>query len=238
MRSAPRFSAPQAAAIWLALLLGACGEKSAQPPALPPPAPASPAAPPASGAATVILPPSGEITTSVRFPGPAAGPSAAGATPPPPGQGPPDLDQLMSRLAAEQGAGLRGARITVHRAWPYRGYSHLAPDPAAALPARLVAIDLTVEGHAAAFDPDDIEIVDGITRVSYGSDPHVTFIRGPGEVIRDPAQIPAAPAPLRMLLIYAFPQHTRTFTLAYWNQILLPDPRGFESEGWGLPYPE
>lgn len=210
----------------LSSLVG-CGEK--QPPAALPPAEIqSPPAP------TVVLPPTGEITTGVltpsspttRIPGEAEKNQA--------------VNVLLNQVKDAQSAALRDARITVNAAWPYTGYSTLAPDPASAIPARLVAIDLTISGHTPAFDQDDIEIVDGITSVSYGSDPQVTVINGPGKIISDPLLVPVAPAPLRLLLIYAFPKNTQTFTLYYWGQKLIAEPRGFDpaTNGWSLPAPE
>lgn len=219
--------------------LGACGDK-AEPTPPPSQAPtAEPTEPPAPPAPSVVLPPTGEITTGalspstpdIRLPSEAEKQAAAQ-------QQQAALGQLMDGLRQRQAAGLDGATVTVNAAWPYQGYSTLAPDPAAGIPARLVAVDLTVEGHTADFDPDDIEIVDGVTLVSYGSDPHLTLIKGPGQVLAEGDAIPAAPAPLRMLLIYAFPKATRTFTLYYWGKALLAAPRPFDAEGWGLPYPE
>ncbi|MCB1090004.1 MAG: hypothetical protein KDL87_00630 [Verrucomicrobiae bacterium] len=181
---------------------------------------------------TVVLPATGNITTGTLTPSstPTRIPSAA--------EQQQALDLVMNRLAQGQAAGLKNARITVNAAWNYKGYSYLSPDPAAAIPVRMVAIDLTVEGHTSEFDPDDIEIVDGITLVSYDSNPHLSVIQSPGVVIEDPNQIPKAPAPLRLMLIYAFPKNTPTFTLFYWGQKLLDKPHGFDAEGWGLPYPE
>jgi hypothetical protein len=236
-------SRPLAVVLLAAILssLVACGDRSSETPPSPDPpvtdpsapAPAPAPAPPTRGqpAPTVTLPLSGDITTG------ALTPSSESVRVPSEEEKQRALDQVMNRLADQQAAGLRDAKITVNAAWPYEGYSMLSPNPASAIPARMVAIDLTVSGHTAAFDPDDIEIVDGITLVSYGSDPHLSVIRGPGEVITDPKAIPVAPAPIRLLLIYAFPKGTKTFTLFYWGQKLLDQPRGFDAEGWGLPYP-
>lgn len=192
----------------------------------------SPDTPPAPAVEKVTLPPSGQVTTSV---GATSSPETRQLSPEEQAK---VLDLMMNRLAERQSQGLGGGRVKVNAAWEYDGYSHLAPNPASEIPARMVAIDLTVEGHTADFDPDDIEIVDGVTYISYASDPHLTFIKGPGEIITAPADIPVAPQPTRMLLIYAFPKASQKFTLYYWGEKLLTQPREFEASGWGLPFPE
>lgn len=187
---------------------------------------------PESGASS--LPQSGQITTSAPGAAPANGqPQVLTAE-----QQAKVLDLMMNRLADRQSKGLGGGKITVNAAWKYDGYSYLSPNPASEIRARMVAIDLTVKGHTPDFDPDDIEIVDGLSKISYASDPHLTFIKAPGEPITSPKDIPHAPNPTRMLLIYAFPVDSSTFTLYYWGKDLLNEPMEFEESGWGLPFPE
>lgn len=194
------------------------------------PPPASPAT--AAPGNTVIMPPSGQITTSANTP------STGERRLLTPEERARALNLMMNRLAEGQAKGLGDGSVTVHGAWQYDGYSYLAPNPKAAIPARMIAVELTVSGHRKEFDPDDIEIVDGLTKISYGSDPHLTLIEGPGKPIADPAKYPIAPAATRMLLIYAFPKESRTFTLYYWGQELLDEPMTLEASGWGLPFPE
>jgi hypothetical protein len=74
--------------------------------------------------------------------------------------------------------------------------------------------------------------------VSYGSDPHVTYLDGDAKPLGEGAEIPAGPDPARALLIYAFPESTPKFTLYYWGKNLLPEPMAFQESGWGLPYPK
>ena len=218
---------PIAALLAVALPLASCGDRAeeASPPIDPAPAQSEPAP-------SVTLPRTGDITTGSLTP------STAPVRLPSDAEKQQALDTVIEGMRARQAAALENAQVTVNAAWPYEGYSTLSPDPASAIPARMVAVDLTVSGHTADFDPDDIEIVDGITMVSYGSDPHLAVIKGPGEVITDAKMMPIAPAPMRLLLIYAFPKTTRTFTLYYWGRNLLDKPRGFDAAGWSLPYPE
>ncbi len=214
--------------------LGACGDRGPNPDdsAEAPPAEATSTTPGTAPPPVVTLPPSGEITTSAATP---SSPATRQLSPEEQAQ---VLNLMMNRLADRQAKGLGNGFVHVNGAWHYDGYSILSPNPASEIPARMVAIDLTVQGHTAEFDPDDIEIVDGLTMVSYGSDPHLTFLRGPREPIEDPREFPVAPKPTRMLLIYAFPKGSQKFTLFYWGQKLLKEPMTFEPSGWGLPYPE
>ncbi|MCB1064434.1 MAG: hypothetical protein KDN20_16135 [Verrucomicrobiae bacterium] len=190
--------------------------------------------PPAQAAPTnaVTLPPTGQITTSASTP---SSPSTRQLTPEEQSR---VINQMMTQMADRQAKALNNASVKVNGAWYYDGYSTLSPNPASEIPARMVAIDLTVQGHTPDFDPDDIEIVDGLTMVSYASDPHITFLKGTEEIIEKPQEIPMAPHATRMLLIYAFPKSSPKFTLVYWGQKLLKTPMTFEASGWGLPFPE
>ncbi len=147
------------------------------------------------------------------------------------------LDGLMQARARQQAEGLGSGSVKVNGAWHYTGYSHLTPDPAAAIEARLIAVDVTVSGHTPFFDIDDIEVVDGITMISYGSDPHAEFLTPEG-TLPGPGQYPAAaPAPVRLLLIYGFPKNTASFHLYYWGKQLTLNPVPIGESGFTLPYP-
>lgn len=147
------------------------------------------------------------------------------------------VDEIIRVRAQQQAEGLGGGKVKVNGAWNYTGYSWLAPDPAAAIDARLVAVDLTISGQTPFFDYDDIEIVDGITKLSYGSDPHIALLTDSGE-LAPPAQVPKpAPGLNRWLLIYGFPQKTESFLLYYWGKSLTPEPQPISPGGLELPYP-
>lgn len=147
------------------------------------------------------------------------------------------LDAVFQARAKQQAEGLGTGSVKVNGAWNYTGYSYLAPNPAAAIEARLVAVDVTVSGHTPFFDFDDIEIVDGVTLLSYGSDPHAEFLN-PDGTLKEPDQLQdEAPAPSRWLLIYAFPKETPAFHLYYWGKQLTPVPVQIAPSGRSLPFP-
>lgn len=207
----PRPLAPTFATLAALLLLVACGGEAPTPADTPPP--------PAPD------------TTQAPAPGAPEGPEPTD----PASQ---VMGRELHRLATRQAHGLGQGVVKVHGAWNYSGYSYLSPDPAALIPARLVAIDLTVSGHTTDFDLDDIEIVDGGTKLSYGSDPHVTFLTPDGKTLPEDQPVPVAPAATRVLLIYGFPKSTPTFELYYWGNRLTGQPVKLAESGWGLLYPE
>ncbi len=147
------------------------------------------------------------------------------------------LDQILQIRARQQAEGLGGGSVKVNGAWNYTGYSTIAPDPAAAIEARLVAVDVTIAGHTPFFDIDDIEIVDGATMVSYGSDPDAEPLTSAGGLLTGGGSLPEAPAATRWLLIYAFPKETATFHLYYWGKALTLKPVEIGAAGLSLPYP-
>lgn len=147
------------------------------------------------------------------------------------------LDQLLQVRARQQAEGLGTGSVKVNGAWNYSGYSTIAPDPAAAIEARLVAVDVTISGHTPFFDLDDIEIVDGATLLSYGSDPHAEPLGPDGKLLPLAEDAPEAPAESRWLLIYAFPKATPIFHLYYWGKQLTFKPVEVGRTGLSLPYP-
>lgn len=147
------------------------------------------------------------------------------------------VDALLQARAKQQAEGLGGGKVVVNGAWNYTGFSTLSPDPSAAIEARLVAVDVTISGHTPFFDVDDVEIVDGSSMVSYGSDPHLTPLASEGKILPDSEPLPEAPAESRWLFIYAFPKNTPTFHLYYWGKQLTSEPVEIAPAGMELPYP-
>lgn len=147
------------------------------------------------------------------------------------------IEGVIQVRAKQQAEGLGTGSVKVNGAWPYSGYSTLAPDPSVAIEARLVALDVTVSGHTPYFDIDDIEIVDGESLVSYGSDPHAEPLGPDGALLPPGEVVGVAPDPSRWLLIYAFPKATLRFHLFYWGKCLTAEPVGFGTGGLSLPYP-
>lgn len=210
-----------------ALSLAACGEKTPDP-ADPPAAEAPAAGAQAAGAQAAGAPVSGAPVTI-----PSGGEPRELTTE----EQKQVIDGVMQARAKQQAEGLGSGSVKVNGAWHYTGYSHLSPDPAAAIEARLIAVDVTVSGHTPFFDIDDIEVIDGITMISYGSDPHVEFLNAEGGVLPAGDLPPAAPDPVRLLLIYAFPKNTTTFHLYYWGKQLTLNPVAIGQSGLALPYP-
>ncbi|MEM6278320.1 MAG: hypothetical protein AAF733_02500 [Verrucomicrobiota bacterium] len=147
------------------------------------------------------------------------------------------VDQLLRIRAKQQAEGLGSGGARVNGAWEYRGYSYLSPNPDAAIEARLVAVDLTISGHTRHFDLDDIEIVDGASLMSYGSDPHATALTLEGDVLPHGEEPELPPKASRWLLIYAFPKQSPAFHLYYWGRSLTREPIEFGKAGLELPYP-
>lgn len=145
-----------------------------------------------------------------------------------------DLDQVLAAVRQKQAGGLGTGSLKVNKAWTYIGFSHLD----AVSGARLVAVDATVTGHTPDFDFDDIEIIDGANRTSYGSDPQITLLTPEGKALPDSDPFTPAPGPVRVLLIYGFPKETQDFTLYYWGKNLLQKNHNIEASGWELPFPE
>ncbi|MDF1861539.1 MAG: hypothetical protein P1U87_15080 [Verrucomicrobiales bacterium] len=147
------------------------------------------------------------------------------------------LNGIMRAKAQEQAEGLGGGRVKVNGAWEYKGYSYLSPDPNAAIEVRLVAVDITVSGHTEFFDIDDIEIVDGASLMSYGSDPHATPLALDGGLLKEGDTILAPPKENRWLLIYGYPKKSPTYRLYYWGRELTPEALEFKESGIELPFP-
>jgi len=144
------------------------------------------------------------------------------------------LNQALTAIRMKQAGGLGNGTVEVNSAWTYTGYSFLD----AVSGARLVAVDVTITGHTSDFDFDDIEIIDGASRISYGSDPHITLLSPDGKARPDAHQWPPPPDPVRVMLIYGFPKETKSFTLYYWGKNLLRENHSVESSGWELPFPK
>jgi len=147
------------------------------------------------------------------------------------------VDSLLQARAKQQAAGLGNGKVKVNGVWNYTGYSFLSPDPSAAIEARLVAVDVTISGHTPFLDIDDVEVVDGSSMVSYGSDPHVTPLTMDGSILPESDPLPEAPAASRWLFIYAFPKNTPSLHLYYWGKQLTPTPIEITPSGMELPYP-
>ena len=152
-----------------------------------------------------------------------------------PEQLPPDVRGAVEDTMRRQSAAGDEAVATIHRAYPYEGYSWFEP----AADAKLVAVDVEFVGYTPDFDLDDIDLIDGVTGENYGSDPQIALLTPDGQLAKDEArEWPAAPKPLRLLLIYAAPRSLQSVRLGYWDMDLTA--RAFPIAGGGpsLPQPE
>jgi hypothetical protein len=145
-----------------------------------------------------------------------------------PDQLPPEVRGAVEDTIRRQSVAAADAVATIHRAYPYEGYSWFEPTAEG----KLVAVDVELTGYTADFDLDDIDLIDGVTGENYGSDPQVALLTPDGELAKDEArEWPAAPKPLRVLLIYAAPLSLQSVRLAYWDQDLTT--RAFPVAGKG-----
>ena len=155
---------------------------------------------------------------------------------------PEEQKQVMNRIiqerAKQQANGLGTGSLKPNQAWNYTGYSYLSPNPETAIEARMVAVDITLTGHTADFDIDDVEIVDSKTFASFGSDPHVEFLSLDGKLMKMGDRPAPAPRASRWLLIYAFPKSLDEFRLFYWGRQLTAAPVKIDPDGWEIPYPK
>lgn len=152
-----------------------------------------------------------------------------------PEQLPRDVRGAVEDTMRRQSAAGDEAVATIHRAYPYEGYSWFEP----AAEAKLVAVDVEFVGYTADFDLDDVDLVDGVTGENYGSDPQIALLTPEGQLAKDEArEWPPAPKPLRLLLIYAAPRSLQSVRLGYWGRDLTPRAFPIAGKGPSLPRPE
>jgi hypothetical protein len=148
---------------------------------------------------------------------------------------PPEVRGAVEDTARRQAVAADRAGATIHRAYPYDGYSWYEPTSEG----KLVAVDVEFVGYAADFDLDDIDLIDGVTGDNYGSDPQIALLTPDGQLAKDEAkEWPPAPKPLRLLLIYAAPRSLESVRLGYWGQDLTVRPFPIGGRGPSLPPPD
>ncbi|MCA9027403.1 MAG: hypothetical protein KDA86_19490 [Planctomycetaceae bacterium] len=148
---------------------------------------------------------------------------------------PPEVAKAMESVSREQSQGLNDAKVTVHRAYEYSGYTWLEPIEIA----KLIAVDVEFRDYNQGLDLDDVDIIDGDSNENYGSDPHIASLTLDGTLSPDvdDSSWPDDLGPLRVLLIYAFPKDSKTIKLGYWGQELTPKPIPISGDGPVLPKP-
>ena len=144
---------------------------------------------------------------------------------------PPVIQKAIEATAARQATAARGMTTTIHRAYNYKGYSWHEESPEG----KVVAVDVEFGGYSPAFDLDDIDLVDGASGESYGSNPEVALLRPDGsQAIDEHRDWPVPPGPLRVLLIYSAPRTMRAAKLTYWDQALTPQASKLQNTGPAL----
>jgi hypothetical protein len=163
---------------------------------------------------------------------PAAGPTITANSD---NQPPAEIASAAREAAGGQSRGLDGAKVTVHRAYDYRGYSEIKPNDKS----KLIAIDVEFVGYNMNLDLDDVDIVNGQSNDNYGSDPHIIALTQDGAVAADPddSSWPKDMGPLRTLLVYAVPKDLSSIKLSYWGHELTPAAIPVAGEGPALPQP-
>ncbi len=149
---------------------------------------------------------------------------------------PPDVVKALESVSREQSLGLKDAKVTVHRAYEYSGYTWIVPIKTA----KLIAVDVEFSTYNQGLDLDDVDIIDGQSNNNYGSDPHIAHLTGSGNLATDvdDSSWPDNLGPLRVLLIYTLPKESKTIKLGYWGQELTANPVPITGDGPLLPNPK
>jgi hypothetical protein len=132
--------------------------------------------------------------------------------------------------------GLMNADVIVHRVYDYRGYTWIEPIEGA----KRIAVDVEFRNYRLGIDLDDVDILNGETKENYGSDPDIARLNLDGTLAADfeTAELPVNLGPMRVLLIYAFPESVNAIMLSYWGQELTPKPIPITGDGPELPKPD
>ena len=145
----------------------------------------------------------------------------------------PEVQATIQAVMDSQARGLDGAKVTVHRAYNYQGFSWIEPVEGA----KLVAIDVGLADYSVGIDLDDVEIIDGETDENFGSDPDIVFLTDDGEPFSDNQPAQSFGEPIRVLLIYAVRESTGSIKLGYWGKEIMSEPVLLEEDGLTLPAP-
>lgn len=139
---------------------------------------------------------------------------------------PDSISEALAIIGSIQADALKDAKVSVHRAYLYEGYSWFEPAP----DQRLVAVDVEFVNYLRGFDLDDVDVIDADSNENYGSDPYIGELTPAGERAFD--------APIRRILVYSIPKSCKAIKLSYWNQLLTPDGVPLADDGPSLPSPE
>ncbi len=143
----------------------------------------------------------------------------------------PEVQQTMQAIIQKQSQGLKGAKVSINRAYNYHGFTYMEPVDGA----KLIAVDASFSNYAGGFDLDDVDIVDGTTNESYGSNPDIVFLTSEGVPYPNNEPTQEAGAPIRVVLIYAVRESTTAIKLGYWGTEILEVPYNLQDSGPEMP---
>ena len=144
-----------------------------------------------------------------------------------------DPDTVGRDIAQKQSQGLKNATATAFRAYIYQGSASYVEEPDKY---KLVAVDVTFSGSSENFDLDDVDLINGVTGVNYGSDPEIAFLKDDGSF--KAWSVDELHDPFRVLLVYMVPKSVASIKLSYWGQNLVKNPVRIEASGPMMPVPE
>jgi hypothetical protein len=129
---------------------------------------------------------------------------------------PPKLAAEVHQASNEQSQALLHAKVTVIRVYLYTGRSEIQFGK----DARLVAVEARFEGYGERFDPNEVELLDGESGDSYGTDPEVSLAGDATDSPLDRSALPPPPGPLTVRLVYPAAKMASSIKLAYWGMLL------------------
>ena len=133
---------------------------------------------------------------------------------------PANVAEAVREVAARQSQALKGATTIVHRAFPFNQNGVYKPSA----DEQLLAVDVEFQKYSKGLDLDDVDLIDGETDESYGSNPEIKMLRPDGMLSPNSYDDQAPNKPLRVLLIYCVPKKVASVQLDYWGDRLTEAP--------------
>ena len=143
-------------------------------------------------------------------------------------------DAVTERVRKESQA-LVGASVRVHRAYNYTsGQTWIQPEGSK----KVVAVDVEFQGAGEGFDLKDVDVIDGLTNESDGTNPKIFLLRPDGSFQSFDWPSELAGQPMRVLLLYPVPESTDSIKLAYWQKEIVSQPVELAPDGPAMPSPK
>lgn len=142
---------------------------------------------------------------------------------------PENLRTTLREVAKKQSTASANAKCAIQEAYLYDG-----PRPFPRPPnIEVLAVVIEISGYADGFDFDDIDLIDADTGENYGSDPGLWPLTADG-LADVKAEIPAAPGPATVLLLYGYDKVPRRIKLGYWGKEIVTEPAKVADSGRAL----